>query len=95
MNNRHRSPSWGSAIGSGVRSLHFTFSVDASPAGREATDLGLKDDRGQREGRIAQIARCHCQFRNDRGWPVPGSWVFGGPEAGIEVSVDLSVGTVY
>lgn len=73
MNNRHRSPSRGSAIGGGVGNLRFTFSVDASPAGREATDLGLKGGRGQREGRIAQNALCHCQFRNDRGWLVPGS----------------------
>lgn len=48
--------------------------IHVSPAGHEAAEGA--GGRGQREGRLAQIAVCHWQFINDEGLFVSGSWVF-------------------
>lgn len=76
MNNRDRSPSWGSAISGSSRKLCFIGPVDASPADHKAT-VGLKGCQGAEVGQEGPIALCHWQFRNDGGWPVLESCVYG------------------
>lgn len=46
MNNRDRSPSRGSVVSDGSGNLCVIAPIDASPAGHEAADLGVKDVGG-------------------------------------------------
>lgn len=46
MNNRDRSPSWGSVVSDGSGNLCAIVPIDASSAGHEAADLGVKGVRG-------------------------------------------------